>query len=195
MALSAGQLALQNSKKEKQGYDVFVRNLLEDTKTEDLYAFFEPAGKIIRAPRLNLGRGFAWITFDSMEAVAQAVVALTDVGEARVHVPAVPGEDLQHPLQLLGHLGGLASRPLRPPAELVGPGGGLLPLPVGGLLPPLPAARRRLHRLLSGGLPETNTSELGHCWLPDARPCVPRVHMEDKVSHLLMRRASSWPPS
>ena len=73
MALSAGQLALQNSKKEKQGYDVFVRNLLEDTKTEDLYAFFEPAGKIIRAPRLNLGRGFAWITFDSMEAVRQAV--------------------------------------------------------------------------------------------------------------------------
>ena len=73
MALSAGQLALQNSKKEKQGYDVFVRNLLEDTKTEDLYAFFEPAGKIIRAPRLNLGRGFAWITFDSMEAVTQAV--------------------------------------------------------------------------------------------------------------------------
>jgi len=50
-------------------------------------------------------------------------------------------------------------------------------------------ARRRLHRLLSGGLPETNTSELGHCWLPDARPCVPRVHMEDRVSHLLMRRA------
>ena len=73
MALSAGQLALQNSKKEKQGYDVFVRNLLEDTKTEDLYAFFEPAGKIIRAPRLNLGRGFAWITFDSMEAVRRAV--------------------------------------------------------------------------------------------------------------------------
>ena len=73
MALSAGQLALQNSKKDKQGYEVFVRNLLEDTKTEELYAFFEPAGKIIRAPRLNLGRGFAWITFDSMAAVAQAV--------------------------------------------------------------------------------------------------------------------------
>ena len=73
MTLSAGQLALQNSKKEKQGYDVFVRNLLEDTKTEELYAFFEPAGKIIRAPRLNLGRGFAWITFDSLAAVAQAV--------------------------------------------------------------------------------------------------------------------------
>ena len=72
MALSAGQLALQNSKKEKQGYDVFVRNLLEDTKTEDLYAFFEPAGKIIRAPRLNLGRGFAWITFDSMVRCGQS---------------------------------------------------------------------------------------------------------------------------
>lgn len=50
-------------------------------------------------------------------------------------------------------------------------------------------SRRRLRRLLSGGLPETNTSELGHCWLPDARPCAPRVHMEDRVSHLLMRRA------
>ena len=55
------------------GYEVFVRNLLEDTKSEELYAFFEAAGKIIRAPRLNLGRGFAWITFESMAAVAQAV--------------------------------------------------------------------------------------------------------------------------
>ena len=56
-----------------KGYDVFIRNLPEETTPEQLTEFFGEAGKIIRAPRLNLGRGFAWITFGSMEAVAKAV--------------------------------------------------------------------------------------------------------------------------
>mmetsp|Transcript_9200 Transcript_9200/g.21345 ORF Transcript_9200/g.21345 Transcript_9200/m.21345 type:complete len:535 (-) Transcript_9200:208-1812(-) len=56
-----------------KGYDVFIRNLPEDATSKQLAEFFGAAGKIVRAPRLNLGRGFAWITFNSMDAVAEAV--------------------------------------------------------------------------------------------------------------------------
>lgn len=56
-----------------KGYDVFIRNVPEDATPERLAEFFGDAGTIVRTPRLNLGRGFAWITFETMEAVAQAV--------------------------------------------------------------------------------------------------------------------------
>ena len=55
------------------GYDIFVRNLPEDTTSEQLAEYFGEAGSIIRPPRLNLARGFAWITFGSIAAVEQAV--------------------------------------------------------------------------------------------------------------------------
>mmetsp|Transcript_26847 Transcript_26847/g.88090 ORF Transcript_26847/g.88090 Transcript_26847/m.88090 type:complete len:493 (+) Transcript_26847:16-1494(+) len=57
---------------EHKGFDVFIRNLPEDTRAGELAAHFSKAGKIIRPPRLNLARGFAWISFESMDAVVEA---------------------------------------------------------------------------------------------------------------------------
>ena len=56
-----------------KGYDIFVRNLPEEATNQQLVEFFGSAGKIIRAPRVQQRRGFAWITFDSMDAVAKAL--------------------------------------------------------------------------------------------------------------------------
>ena len=53
------------------GYDIFIRNV-HDTTAPELAEYFGSAGTIIREPRLNPSRGFAWITFDTMEAVKQA---------------------------------------------------------------------------------------------------------------------------
>ena len=59
------------------GYDIFIRNLLEDTRAGTLAQFFKDhvgdAGRVIRPPRLALARGFAWITFDTLAAVREAL--------------------------------------------------------------------------------------------------------------------------
>ena len=56
-----------------RGFDVFIRNLLPDTTPRAVMKYFSSAGKIIRAPRLKAERGFAWVTYESMEAVNKAV--------------------------------------------------------------------------------------------------------------------------
>ena len=53
------------SKEAAGGYDVFINNLLEETTAEQLQAFFEQAGKIVRPPRLKLERGFDAMTVSS----------------------------------------------------------------------------------------------------------------------------------
>ena len=50
-----------------KGFDAFIRNLPDDTKAGELAAFFKRAGTIVRPPRLDLSRGFAWISFDSIK--------------------------------------------------------------------------------------------------------------------------------
>lgn len=68
----AAQVQGSGEAAEHKGFDIFIRNLPEDTKAGELAAFFKKAGKIIRPPRLNLSRGFAWITFESVAAVQRA---------------------------------------------------------------------------------------------------------------------------
>mmetsp|Transcript_107122 Transcript_107122/g.301480 ORF Transcript_107122/g.301480 Transcript_107122/m.301480 type:complete len:497 (+) Transcript_107122:136-1626(+) len=63
----------KNVERQVKGYDIFIRNVKENTTAEQLAVFFGEAGKIIGAPRLLLERGFAWITFDSPAAVAEAM--------------------------------------------------------------------------------------------------------------------------
>lgn len=69
--MSSGQV--KNAARQLKGHDIFIRNLQENTTPEQLADFFREAGKIIGVPRLLLGRGFAWITFDSAASVAEAV--------------------------------------------------------------------------------------------------------------------------
>eukprot|EP00931_Biecheleriopsis_adriatica_P061793 TRINITY_DN37173_c0_g1_i2.p1 TRINITY_DN37173_c0_g1~~TRINITY_DN37173_c0_g1_i2.p1 ORF type:complete len:484 (+),score=97.33 TRINITY_DN37173_c0_g1_i2:75-1526(+) len=63
----------KNKEGQIKGYDIFVRNLKENTTSEELADFFREAGKILGRPRLQLARGFAWIRFDSPAAVEEAV--------------------------------------------------------------------------------------------------------------------------
>eukprot|EP00928_Gymnodinium_smaydae_P072254 TRINITY_DN55651_c0_g1_i1.p1 TRINITY_DN55651_c0_g1~~TRINITY_DN55651_c0_g1_i1.p1 ORF type:complete len:541 (+),score=61.80 TRINITY_DN55651_c0_g1_i1:64-1623(+) len=56
-----------------KGYDIFIRNLKQDTTPEELAGFFGEAGKILGKPRLQPERGFAWITFATPAAVTEAI--------------------------------------------------------------------------------------------------------------------------
>ena len=72
------------------GFDIFIRNLLEDTTAEQLWEHFKACGNIISAPRMHLGRGFAWITYDSQQAVSEAINTMNgcNLGTRKIYVHA-----------------------------------------------------------------------------------------------------------
>ena len=104
------------------GYDIFINNLLEETTADELAEFFGKAGNIIRPPRLNTQRGFAWVTFDTLEAVTEATSwSGSYLGARRIHIYAaknVASTSEQHSQFQAAHLPALCEETV---AKLVAP--------------------------------------------------------------------------
>lgn len=93
-----------------EGYEVFIRNVPENTTSKELAKFFGEAGKLVAPPRLLLARGFAWIRFENQAAVEEAVswsgcmfgsriiyvhAAKAGVQEGGGHIPALCTETVE----------------------------------------------------------------------------------------------------